>query len=107
MTQDTTKNKGGRPTKAEAAAKGMTPTELDSVVRMLKRHFGPAMARAIEISSMTQLPLDKQFRMNVELAKLYVDMLRIQKQLRNGGSEAGDDDEERQPEAQRVFNLVK
>lgn len=103
---DTPKNKGGRPTKAEEAARGITRTELDGVLRVLKRHFGPSVSRAIEISSNEDLPLDKQFRMNVELAKLYVEFLKVDKSFK-AAAKAGDGEEEQAPQDMApVFQLV-
>lgn len=77
----TQKNKGGRPTNAELAARGVTKTELDSGLRALKKMFGDNISRMIEIAANTDLPLDKQFKMNHDLVKLYMDMLKAQKAL--------------------------
>lgn len=95
--------KVGRPTKAEAAAKGITKTELDIGLKMLKKHFPPAMAKAIEISSMEDLPLDKQFKMNLDLVKLYVELLKADKSFKADPDSGLNTDE---PELAPVFHLA-
>lgn len=94
------KNKGGRPTNAELAARGMTKTELEAGLRLLRKHFGPAVAKAIELAGekSKDLPLDKQFRMQLELIKLFMDMKRADIALKNqanGGDTVEEDDEPR------------
>lgn len=86
------KNKGGRPTNAELAAKGITKSELDAGLRVLKKYFGPAVARAIEIAEDDRLPLDKQFKMQVDLVKLYMEMIRADIALKKDPSTNSDDD---------------
>jgi hypothetical protein len=102
------KNKGGRPSNAELAARGMTKTELEAGLRLLRKHFGPAVAKAIELaSSADELPLDKQFRMQLELIKLFMEMKRADQALKNtaNGGESADDDDEDKPIAP-VFQLL-
>jgi len=77
----TARNKGGRPTKAEQLAKGITKSELDGGLRILKRAFGPALTRMIEVASNPELPLDKQFKMAQDIANMYMAMLRADKAL--------------------------
>jgi hypothetical protein len=77
----TERNKGGRPTKAEQLAKGITKSELDGGLRILKRAFGPALTRMIEVASNPELPLDKQFKMAQDIANMYMAMLRADKAL--------------------------
>lgn len=79
MTQE--RNKGGRPTKAEQLAKGITKSELDGGLRILKRAFGPALTRMIEVAANPDLPLDKQFKMAQDIANMYMAMLRADKAL--------------------------
>ncbi len=89
-----TKNKGGRPTNAELAARGITKTELEIGLRLLKKHFGPAVTRAIEISNMDGIPLDKQFKMQIDLIKLFMEMKRADIALKKEEAPAGEDEEE-------------
>lgn len=88
-----TKNKGGRPSNAELAAKGITKTELEIGLRLLKKHFGPAVSRAIEISEMDGIPLDKQFKMQLDLIKLFMEMKRADIALRKEESPSADEDD--------------
>ena len=98
-----TKNKGGRPTNAELAAKGITKTELEIGLRLLKRHFGPAVTRAIEIANTDGIPLDKQFKMQLDLIKLFMEMKRADIALKKVDNP--DDDDEDKPTA-TIFKLV-
>lgn len=98
-----TKNKGGRPTNAELAAKGITKTELEIGLRLLKKHFGPAVTRAIEIANTDGIPLDKQFKMQLDLIKLFMEMKRADIQLKKEPETVEDDDDA--PRAP-VFKLV-
>lgn len=102
MTEET-KNKGGRPTNAELAARGITKTELEIGLRLLKKHFGPAITRAIEISEMDGIPLDKQFKMQIDLIKLFMEMKRADIALKKTDGPSDDDDDK--PKAP-VFKLV-
>lgn len=100
-----TKNKGGRPTNAELAAKGITKSELEIGLRLLKRHFGPAVTRAIEIANTDGIPLDKQFKMQLDLIKLFMEMKRADIALKKEPDAASDDDDEK-PLAP-VFKLLQ
>lgn len=99
------KNKGGRPTNAELAAKGITKSELEVGLRLLKRHFGPAVTRAIEIANMDGIPLDKQFKMQLDLIKLFMEMKRADMAFKKDPDSATDDDVEK-PIAP-VFKLMQ
>lgn len=93
------RNKGGRPTKAEVAARGITKTELEVGLKILKKIFGESIDRMIAISDDTSLPIKEQFRMKKELVDLYIKLkhsdtsLRIQiaKQLDNPDEMSQDD----------------
>jgi hypothetical protein len=39
------KNKGGRPTKAEVAARGVTKTEFEAGLKILKKIYGQSLSR--------------------------------------------------------------
>lgn len=102
----TERNKGGRPTKAEQLAKGITKSELDGGLRILKRAFGPALTRMIEVASDPALPLDKQFKMSQDIANMYMAMLRADKALIAIAQKEGDSGDEtpEQPTA-TIFQL--
>lgn len=89
------KNKGGRPSNAELAAKGITKTELEIGLRLLKRYFGPAVARAIEIASDDKIPLDKQFKMQLDLIKLFMEMKRADIALKKDPEGDNEDDDDK------------
>jgi|SRR5947207_2814560 len=102
----TERNKGGRPTKAEQLAKGITKSELDGGLRILKRAFGPALTKMIEVASNPALPLDKQFKMAQDIANMYMAMLRADKALiaiEQKGDENGKDSVE--PPSATIFQL--
>jgi len=102
------KNKGGRPTKAEMAARGITKTELDVALKILKKIFGNAIDTMIEISDDVSLTIKERFRMKQELVNmyhmLYKSDIAIKMQLAKGG-EAPDELDEK-PLAP-VFNFAK
>lgn len=101
------KNKGGRPSNAELAARGITKTELETGLKLLKKYFGPAVTRAIEIANMEDLPLDKQFKMQLDLIKLYMEMQRaniaMKKEADAGNATEDEDDKPLAP----VFKLTQ
>jgi len=100
------RNKGGRPTKAEQLAKGITKTELDAGLRIMKRAFGPALTKMIEVAANPDLPLDKQFKMAQDIAKMYVDLIKVEKALIALAQKEGDSSPEttEQPTA-TIFQL--
>lgn len=106
----TTPNKGGRPTKAEQLAKGITKSELDAGLKILKRAFGPALTRMVEAAANPDLPLDKQFKMAQDIANMYMAMLKADKALiladqkADDGPSGGLDTDEEQPTA-TIFQL--
>lgn len=65
------KNKGGRPTKAEMAARGITKTELDVALKILKKIFGNAIDTMIAISDDVSLTIHQRFKMKQELVNMY------------------------------------
>jgi flagellar motor switch protein FliM len=102
------KNKGGRPTKAEMAARGITKTELDVALRILKKIFGNAIDTMIEISDDVSLTIKERFRMKQELVNmyhmLYKSDIAIKMQLAKGtDSEEDTSDKPLAP----VFNFAK
>lgn len=101
----TAQNKGGRPTKAEQLAKGITKSELEGGLRILKRAFGPALTRMVEAAINPDLPPEKQFKMAQDIANMYMAMLKTEKVLlatEKAPAEGGDTVE--QPPA-TVFQL--
>lgn len=103
------KNKGGRPTKAEMAARGITKTELEVALKILKKIFGNAIDTMIEISDDTSLTIKERFRMKQELVNMYHALYKsdiaIKAQLAKGTDEAPDEAEDK-PLAP-VFNFAK
>lgn len=102
------KNKGGRPTKAEVAARGLTKTELEVGMKILKKIFGTAIDKMIEISDNPDLSIKEQFKMKQELVMLYVNLVKSDQALKiqmSKGSEAPDEPEDK-PLAP-VFNFAK
>ena len=102
------KNKGGRPTKAEMAARGMTKTELDTGLKILKKIFGVAIDKMIEISDDASLTIKDRFKMKQELVMMYINLVKsdqaLKIQLAKGNEEP--DEIEDKPLAP-VFNFAK
>jgi hypothetical protein len=76
------KNKGGRPSNAELAARGMTKTDLDIGLKTLKKYFGRSVEKIVEIASNPDLPIDKQFKMNQDVVSMFMAMLRADVMLK-------------------------
>lgn len=102
------KNKGGRPSKAEMAARGITRTDLEIGLRILKKVYGPALDTMIEISDNADLPLKERFRMKQIIADMYTSLLRANESLKIQIAKGGDapDEVEDKPLAP-VFNFAK
>lgn len=73
--------KVGRPTKEESLAKGIVKTEMDPALRLLKRHFVPALEEMIKIAQENGLSLDKKFRLWQDIVNMYVALVKVDKQL--------------------------
>ena len=85
------KNKGGRPSNAELAARGMTKTDLDVGLKTLKRYFGRAAEKIVELASNPELSVDKQFKMNQDLINMFMAMLKADAMLKQAAArEDGD-----------------
>jgi 3-methyladenine DNA glycosylase AlkC len=80
------KNKGGRPSNAELAARGMTKTDLDVGLKTLKRYFGRAAEKIVELASNPELPVDKQFKMNQDLINMFMAMLKADAMLKQAAA---------------------
>ena len=102
------KNKGGRPTKAEVAARGMTKTEFETGLKILKKIYGQALDKMIELSDDVSLSVKDRFKMKQELVLLYMNHIKsdvaLKIQLAKGTDEP--DELEEKPLAP-VFNFAK
>lgn len=108
MTQQ--KNKGGRPTNAELAARGMTKTELDAGLRILKRIFGKSIDKMIELSDDASLSVKDRFRMKQDLVLMYINLYKSNENLKIqlARKENGETHEEELDKALApVFNFAK
>jgi hypothetical protein len=102
------KNKGGRPTKAEMAARGITKTELDVGLKILKKIYGQALDKMIEISDDETIPAKERFRMKQVLADMYANLVKADVALKIQLAKGTDtpDEVEDKPLAP-VFNFAK
>lgn len=106
------RNKGGRPSNAELAARGMTKTELEVGLKTLKKYFGRAAEKIVELASNPQLPIDKAFKMNQDIINMYMAMLKADAVLKQANTkqedaEADADDVAEEKPSAIVFDLVK
>jgi hypothetical protein len=103
------KNKGGRPTNAELAARGMVKTDLDVGLKTLKKYFGKAAEKIVELASDPKLPVDKQFKMNQDLINMFMAMLKADMALKQAtarGDDVGTGDDDDKPKGNGVvFDL--
>lgn len=87
------KNKVGRPSNAELALRGITKTELEIGLKILKRVFGPSIDKMIELSDDASLSVKDRFKMKQDLVNMYKDFLRTDQALRQAiarGDDVGD-----------------
>ncbi len=82
MTAPVQKNKGGRPSNAELAARGMTKTDLEIGLKTLKRYFGRSVEKIVELASAPDLPVDKAFKMNQDVINMFMAMLKADAALK-------------------------
>lgn len=80
------RNKGGRPSNAELAARGMTKTELDAGLKILKKYFGNAVGKIVELASDEKIPVDKQFKMNQDVVNMFMAMLKADAMLKQAAA---------------------
>ena len=102
------KNKGGRPTKAEVAARGVTKTEFETGLRILKKIYGESLDIMIQISDDTSIPAKDRFRMKQTLVEMYTNLIKADAALKiqlNKGEDAPDEATDK-PLAP-VFNFAK
>lgn len=102
------KNKGGRPTKAEMAARGITKTELEAGLRILKKIFGSAIDKMIELSDDVDLSVKDRFKMKQDLVNMYIALVKSDQALKMQLAKGTTDeiDEVDRPLAP-VFNFAK
>lgn len=103
------KNKGGRPTKAEMAARGITKTELDAGLKILKKIFGNAIDTMIELSDNADLSVKDRFKMKQDLVNMYITLVKSDQALKmqlTKGTDSIEEDPEDRPLAP-VFNFGK
>ena len=102
------KNKGGRPTKAEVAARGITKTELEAGIKILKKIFGTALDTMIELSDDTSLSTKDRFKLKQDLVLMYINLIKSDQSLKQQLAKASDgpDEQEDKPLAP-IFNFAK
>lgn len=83
------KNKGGRPTKAEVAARGIPETELKRLLALFKRHAHTMQADLISQTENTELSLKDRIKLQLDLLKMYESFLKTNKMLLSGADGDG------------------
>lgn len=101
------KNKGGRPTKAEVAARGLTQTELDQGLKILKRIYGKALDKMIEISDDESIPAKDRFKMKQVLVDMYTSLYKSNEALKIQMAKGEVQDEPEDRPLAPVFNFGK
>lgn len=102
------RNKGGRPSNAELAARGVTKTELDAGLKILKKVYGQAIDKMIEISDDESIPAKDRFKMKQVLVDMYNNLYKANEALKMQLAKGSDvpDEPEDKPLAP-VFNFAK
>ncbi|UAV84521.1 hypothetical protein PHB09_025 [Pseudomonas phage PHB09] len=102
------KNKGGRPTKAEVAARGITKTELEAGIKILKKIFGSALDTMIELSDDTSLSTKDRFKLKQDLVMMYINLIKSDQSLKQQLAKGTDEqDEQADKPLAPVFNFAK
>lgn len=102
------KNKGGRPTKAEVAARGITKTDLEIGLKILKKVYGMSLDKMIEISDDESIPAKERFKMKQVLADMYTNLYKSNEALKIQMAKGGDvPDEQTDKPLAPVFNFAK
>lgn len=102
------KNKGGRPTKAEVAARGITKTELEAGIKILKKIFGSALDTMIELSDDTSLSTKDRFKLKQDLVMMYINLIKSDQSLKQQLAKGTDEqDEQSDKPLAPVFNFAK
>lgn len=84
------KNKGGRPTKAEQAAKGITDTELKRILLMFKKAAPVMVGDLLAQLESSQLTLKDKIKLQIDLLKMYESLLKTNKALLASADKDGD-----------------
>lgn len=82
------KNKGGRPTKAEQLAKGITETELKRLLNQFKRVAPTIVANLISEIENKELGIKEKIKLQIDLLKMYESLLKTNKTLLATGAPA-------------------
>lgn len=102
------KNKGGRPTKAEVAARGITKTEFELGLKILKKVFGSSIDSMIEMSDSTELSVKDRFKMKQDIVNLYINLIKSDVSVKMQLSKVDDSQEEPEDKPLApVFNFAK
>lgn len=102
------KNKGGRPSNAELAARGVTKTELEAGIKILKKIYGTAIDKMVELSDDVNLSVKDRFKMKQDLVNMYIALIKADVSLKIQMAKGSDtpDEPEDKPLAP-VFNFAK
>lgn len=106
MTAPVQKNKGGRPTNAELAARGMTKTDLEIGLKTLRRYFGKSVEKIVELASNPDLPVDKAFKMNQDVINMFMSMLKADAALKQAMAKEGETGDPVADEADKPKGVV-
>jgi len=105
---ETQRNKGGRPTKAEQIAKGITKSELEAGLRVLKKAFVPSIQYLIDRANDTEVSMATRIKLHQMIASMFPNYLQADQRLKTSPRDSGSldtEDPEDKPTAV-VFNLV-
>lgn len=103
------RNKGGRPTKAEQAAKGITETELKRILLMFKKAAPVMVGDLLAQLESSTLTLKDKIKLQIDLLKMYESLLKTNKTLlasadsSDGGLDSKDPDD---MPSQPIFRLA-
>lgn len=99
------KNKGGRPTKAEQLAKGITETELKRLLSQFKRVAPTIVANLISEIENKELGIKEKIKLQIDLLKMYESLLKTNKALLATGAPTEEPVVEDEPD-RPIFRLA-
>lgn len=103
------RNKGGRPTKAEQAAKGITETELKRILLMFKKAAPVMVGDLLAQLESSTLTLKDKIKLQIDLLKMYESLLKTNKTLLSSADSGDGGLDSKDPDdlpSQPIFRLA-
>lgn len=90
-------NRDGRPPKEKTEGQGIQPSELDSVIRRLRRASPKALTLLVQGMEDDSVPMKDRMKYAKEIYDLYLKTLGVDVSIKRGKTSSVSDDEEEKP----------